>query len=487
MRMFIRKIFVLIVMVSVSLVPLVSHAEITNEAPIDLNAKPLSTDQIFRDVDNHWAANAIYSMAQLGIISGYEDSAFKPGNSITREEFAVMLVKAFSLRWSEGQNSSTYKDISSDRWSASYIESVKDIFPSHTLGEYAANFEPTKQVTREEFTSALVKALGYSNYGLKDNGILNAAFKDASQISDEYLSNIAIAAELKLVTGQADRTFAPKALITRAEVTSLLYRAIQFSDAEAASLDKTFQITIPEKTSTGLFEIEGSIPDEFKAVVNGTEIEVKEGLLKAQFRLNEEGTYNITMALLGPQEKVYFIRKKVTSQIASPAISIYSLPASSTKKTVTVFGKASTQNAGKISEMLINNEKISISSSGEFNKDLTLEEGLNKFTFKVVESNGKTSEVIKEVRFNPPAPSLKVSSIPDSTWSSSLMITGSVSDINDQDVEVFLNGERLTLNAQGEFTSAIFLNLGDNTIIVTAQNRYLKISTVVKVVERLFD
>lgn len=464
----------------------IAYAEEINLNPIDLNAQPVSADHTFRDVGNHWAANAIYSMTQLGILNGYENSVFKPGNSISREEFAVLLVKSFSVKLSQDQKSTTYTDISPDRWSAIYIESVKDIFPYHQSGEYSLNFEPAKQVSREEFTFALVKALGYSNYQLKNTGSLKDTFKDSNQISLEYYNSIAIASELKLISGQSDSFFAPKALITRAEVSSLLLRAIQFSNEEAASLDKGFQISVPEKTSTGIFDIKGFVPDGYKIIVNGTEIETQAGLVHSRFHLVEEGTYNITIALCGPQEKIYFIRKKIVSQLDSPVISIYSLPNSSSKKNVTVFGKVN-QNAGSISEMLINNEKISISSSGEFNKDLYLEEGINKFVFRAIESNGKTTETTKEVRFSPPAPVLKVSSIPESTWNNSLIVTGSVSDPNDQDIEVFLNGERLTLNNQGEFTSALFLNIGENTVIITAQNRYSKISTVVKVVERLFN
>ncbi|RKD26741.1 hypothetical protein BEP19_16195 [Ammoniphilus oxalaticus] len=47
----------------------------------------------FPDVDGHWAAKAIQQMQQAGIIAGYEDGSFRPNQTVTRAEAAVMLSK----------------------------------------------------------------------------------------------------------------------------------------------------------------------------------------------------------------------------------------------------------------------------------------------------------------------------------------------------------------------------------------------------------
>lgn len=46
----------------------------------------------FSDVsENDWSYQYIMKLAQRGIINGYVDGTFKPKNSITRAEIAVLL------------------------------------------------------------------------------------------------------------------------------------------------------------------------------------------------------------------------------------------------------------------------------------------------------------------------------------------------------------------------------------------------------------
>ncbi|MDR6554653.1 S-layer homology domain-containing protein [Paenibacillus qinlingensis] len=48
----------------------------------------------FSDTTNHWAKDAIATAAANGIISGYTDTTFGPDDTITREQMAVILVRA---------------------------------------------------------------------------------------------------------------------------------------------------------------------------------------------------------------------------------------------------------------------------------------------------------------------------------------------------------------------------------------------------------
>lgn len=50
----------------------------------------------FTDVPtSHWAYSEIAAAVEDGIAAGYEDGTFKPGNSVTKAQFAVMLSRAF--------------------------------------------------------------------------------------------------------------------------------------------------------------------------------------------------------------------------------------------------------------------------------------------------------------------------------------------------------------------------------------------------------
>ncbi len=45
----------------------------------------------FIDASDHWAGNAIAWAKQIGVVTGYEDNAFRPDKAVTREELAQML------------------------------------------------------------------------------------------------------------------------------------------------------------------------------------------------------------------------------------------------------------------------------------------------------------------------------------------------------------------------------------------------------------
>ena len=49
----------------------------------------------FTDTDGFWAAGMVEAMARLGIISGHDDGTFAPYGSITREQMAAMMDRAW--------------------------------------------------------------------------------------------------------------------------------------------------------------------------------------------------------------------------------------------------------------------------------------------------------------------------------------------------------------------------------------------------------
>ncbi|MBR6500998.1 MAG: S-layer homology domain-containing protein, partial [Firmicutes bacterium] len=70
----------------------------------------------FTDMDTHkWAIPAVGYAVEKGILSGYTDGTFKPGNNVTYAEMAVMIVNAM------GQ-----KDLVSGKWDEGYMAVAKD-------------------------------------------------------------------------------------------------------------------------------------------------------------------------------------------------------------------------------------------------------------------------------------------------------------------------------------------------------------------------
>jgi hypothetical protein len=77
----------------------VTRAELTS---LLVKALGISTDQSsaisLKDVQaDDWYAGAVGAAQAAGLITGYEDGTFRPGNTVSREELAVILVRAMKL------------------------------------------------------------------------------------------------------------------------------------------------------------------------------------------------------------------------------------------------------------------------------------------------------------------------------------------------------------------------------------------------------
>jgi hypothetical protein len=108
--------------------------------------------EMLKDIAGHWAENNIQELVALGAISGYPDGTFKPNNNITRAEFATVLVKAFQL---EPQSGKVFKD-TAGHWAQEAISTAASY--SIVGGYSADTFGPDDLITREQMAVMVVKA-----------------------------------------------------------------------------------------------------------------------------------------------------------------------------------------------------------------------------------------------------------------------------------------------------------------------------------------
>ena len=100
-----------------------------------------------------WYNNAISTMANAGILDGYEDGSFHPNGYITRAEFATIAVRFFDLSY---QGEDLFPDIDG-HWAQEYINQAADAgiiegYPDGTFG-------PQKQITRAEAVTMVNRTL----------------------------------------------------------------------------------------------------------------------------------------------------------------------------------------------------------------------------------------------------------------------------------------------------------------------------------------
>ncbi|ADO56340.2 S-layer homology domain-containing protein [Paenibacillus polymyxa] len=118
---------------------------------------------------------AIQEAVRQGLLSGDPQGTFRPAATLTRQELAVLLVRALKL--DPISSSSTFKDVQSKQFAAPYIEAAQKA--GLLSGDGLGNFRPNDSVTREELAAVFVRAVG----GVNAEGGSSILPKDQSSVS----------------------------------------------------------------------------------------------------------------------------------------------------------------------------------------------------------------------------------------------------------------------------------------------------------------
>ncbi len=180
----------------------------------------LDLELSFDDVNGHWAQEYVETIANKLIVEGYEDGSFGPDRSITRAEFATLVVRALGLNGKAAADAD-FSDVSANDWFEGAVALAADA--GIVNGYEDGTFKPNKVITREELAAMVVRASAYAGKELSASASVLAAFSDADSIvwaNDE----IAAAVEAGIVNGYEDGTFGPTKTATRAEATTMIQR-----------------------------------------------------------------------------------------------------------------------------------------------------------------------------------------------------------------------------------------------------------------------
>ncbi|CAI6083441.1 S-layer homology domain-containing protein [Cohnella sp. JJ-181] len=182
----------------------------------------------FTDIANHWAKQEIERMASKLIVKGIGGEAFGPGRSITRAEFAALLVRGLGLRDSDGgDGGNDFEDVADTAWYAAEVRTAARY--GLVRGFEDGSFRPQATVTREEIALMAAQALKLAGAPALTDAASKAAaaFKDASDVHAWASEAVRTASALGIVKGMPDGSFAPRATATRAEAAAMLSRTLQ--------------------------------------------------------------------------------------------------------------------------------------------------------------------------------------------------------------------------------------------------------------------
>ncbi|WP_028544641.1 S-layer homology domain-containing protein [Paenibacillus taiwanensis] len=175
----------------------------------------IKPDTSLLDIKGHWAESNIVSLIQNKVINGYADRTFRPNNSITRAEFAVLLDRLLQLEGAASAPSFTDKPSIPD-WAATSIYRLYN--RGIVKGYHNGQFKPHAFITRAEMATMIYRAFTPSA------AVSKLTFTDADLIPTWAGDAIQALYSAHIVTGYQDGSYRPHKQTTRAETAAILYR-----------------------------------------------------------------------------------------------------------------------------------------------------------------------------------------------------------------------------------------------------------------------
>ncbi len=122
----------------------------------DVRESLRNNENYFSDVEeSRWSHSEIATMVKGGYIKGYDDGTFRPGQFITRAEFATLITRFIDPDMLPAADS-TFSDISG-HWAEEYI--IKAVDYMLITGYTDGTFKPDKYITRAEAVTILNRIL----------------------------------------------------------------------------------------------------------------------------------------------------------------------------------------------------------------------------------------------------------------------------------------------------------------------------------------
>lgn len=369
----ITKLWLCFIVVIVLLSPLILHAEAG-------------------DIQMNWAKNAIQSVIDKGIFTGYPDGTFRPDDPITQAEFFTIVNRSFGFSELSKKISTSIK---ANSW---YSEEYSKATVQGYLGLLKENMiQPVEPVSREEVGAILAYILK-----LEPDGKAATKFSDASDFETWSKALNGAISSKGYITGYLDNTFKPKMNITRAEASTIFDRVIgELFNKKGIYGDKKKTKVIKGNVTITTSEI------TLRNMIIEGDLYITEGVDPGTVILDRITVKGTTTVCGG--EKVYLIDSQLgKTDVIGNGSSIHIIVQGDTKIDETQLHSSANLLEDNLKGAGFTNVDISVLSktdielSGDFDK-VFIKSGapnvlIGKGTIKIFENSGNNSNVIAETK-----------------------------------------------------------------------------------------
>ncbi|CAH1198772.1 hypothetical protein PAECIP111893_01097 [Paenibacillus plantiphilus] len=197
---------------------------ITLTRQVEMDGSPQEAVCPFTDIQGHWAKAEICEAADLGIVEGVSANTFAPNRTVTRTEFAVMMLRALEIPISEEPGNLSFSDKENiPDWALSAIstgvaEGMLNGYPDGT-------FRSQQTITRSEMAAMIAKAMKW-----KLDSEQYLTYADGTSIPGWARSYVEAVHVKGLLQGRGGNLFVPNGITTRAEAAVVMLRLWNISN-----------------------------------------------------------------------------------------------------------------------------------------------------------------------------------------------------------------------------------------------------------------
>lgn len=184
----------------------------------------IAPGKTFDDISAHKNQPAIEALIARGIINGMGNDSYAPDETMTRAQFATIVVKALGLT---PKASNVFADVTADKWYAPYIGTAYAY--GIVNGRSATTFDPNGTITKQEAAAMVARAakLCGMDTELETYEILNALAQFGDYVTvDTWAQESMAFCYNEDILDQSDLDIEPKRAILRCEIAQMLYNML---------------------------------------------------------------------------------------------------------------------------------------------------------------------------------------------------------------------------------------------------------------------
>ncbi len=214
-------------------------------------AVPVMAKDTFKDLDGQysWCKEYVEEMAQKGLIAGFDDGTYRPGNDVSRMDAFALFARLMGSNNEANEEVldaaiEKYGDILED-YKLSYTEGdiafllYRGIITEEELDTYFKDNKKTEAMPRHEAAVLITKAM-LAEDAAKEEVLIDMDYSDVSDIPKEARQYVYYVTQNGIMSGTGDGKFSPNTKVQRGQIAVMLSKTANSSNYyfEVAKLEK---------------------------------------------------------------------------------------------------------------------------------------------------------------------------------------------------------------------------------------------------------